>query len=600
MLVVMYGCRKNLLHLILNALRANPQTKVIIIPKKNEDILCLHIPNLIKTFELSNFTEENLPALIEAFNTDSFKRYFIHFNRQFTRDTGPFFFPSGCVIESLESQTLPDSHLNFIDIDLGRELTLNEFEQVKQFYYEAKCNNLHEYAKHYLEYRVHGINAVLQSFNFWAIKNFGLSVHHDFSLASYSWSSCMYNTNASFQFLKNDRITELILNGIIGGISHMSTRHIVANSPRLSHVVNDKSQRKELLCFDIKSAYGSAMLNALPVGNYQLLEGIELENFRIHELETDKSIGHFLNVNLSYPSSLKSFTSDMPFCPEKLCIDPFQLAKHHQEIFLQTNNPNMQHIILTQGSKSQVLLHQSMLLWYLKRGMILSKINFVIRFKQTAWLQPFVEKCLTLRNSASTKIEKNLSKQILNNICGKCYGSYESLSVRFCNNETRSMRLAALPTFFDSKIINEDLSLFYMKKKKRLFDKNIAVAFTILQWAHLKYYSMIYRLKDYFGERLKIAGGETDSFVGELSDPNGSFLQDMKILEDMFDFSNLHHSSPLYSTTNSFKIGVFQMEHELALEYIKLKSKNFAIRTLCRNCRLNSNENANDLCDLCY
>lgn len=598
--LIMFGCRKTLLNLIIGALRANPNTRVIITPRKNEDVMCLHIPNLIKTFELSNFIEKPLPQLVESFNRDQYSRYFCHFNQRFSRTHGPYFFPSGCFTYNLETQQFPNSPKDFIDLDLSRELTLIEFEQVKQFYNEMKCRNMHDYAKLYLEYRVHGINAVVQSLNYWAIKEFGLAIHHDVSLASYSWSSCMYNTKVSFEYLKNVRITELILKGLIGGISHLSTRHIVSHTPRLGHVVEDKSKRKELLCFDLVAAYGAAMLNPMPIGGFQLLNGPELENFNVYELEKNESVGHFLNVDLIYPSSLKVTTSDFPLCPEKLFIDRYQLAKHHQEIFQNIyNNPNAQHTILTQGPKKGVLLHQCMLLWYLRRGLLLSKLNFVIRFNQTPWLRPFVEKCINLRNKSESKLEKQLSKQILNNIYGKCYGGYDSLSVRFCNNERRSKLLAALPTFYDSKIINEDLSIYYMKRKKRLYDKNIAVALSILQWSHLNYYTKIYQLKDYFGDRLKIAGGEVDSIVAELSDPEGIFLQDMRKLKDLFDFSHLDKSSPLYSTHNAQKIGVFKLEHELALEYIKLKSKNFAIRTLCKKCRIFSNENANDFCDQC-
>ncbi len=51
-------------------------------------------------------------------------------------------------------------------------------------------------------------------------------------------------------------------------------------------------------------------------------------------------------------------------------------------------------------------------------------------------------------------------------------------------------------------------------------------------------------------------GGEIDSIVAEILDPDASFICDLKNLNEIFDFPNLNASSPLYSTANQEKIGI--------------------------------------------
>lgn len=138
-----------------------------------------------------------------------------------------------------------------------------------------------------------------------------------------------------------------------------------------------------------------------------------------------------------------------------------------------------------------------------------------------------------------------------------------------------------------------------MKRKRRLFNRNIAATFCILQMSHLRYYELSYSLKDYFGDRFYMASGETDSIIGEVRDNDGTFIRDLQNLQNIFDFSNLDPSSPLYFTLNADKIGVLRLEQEHALEFVKLKSKNYAIRTLCKICRLGTDENGADVCFNC-
>ena len=66
-------------------------------------------------------------------------------------------------------------------------------------------------------------------------------------------------------------------------------------------------------------------------------------------------------------------------------------------------------------------------------------------------------------------------------------------------------------------------------------------------------------LQPYFGqENLQLHYIDTDGMV--LSMNTKDIINDLKILEDIFDFSNLHENHELFSNKNKKVIGKFKIE----------------------------------------
>ena len=87
-------------------------------------------------------------------------------------------------------------------------------------------------------------------------------------------------------------------------------------------------------------------------------------------------------------------------------------------------------------------------------------------------------------------------------------------------------------------------------------------------------------LQPYFGhENLKLHYMDSDSFV--LSIETQNIINDLKKLEDLFDFSNLNKNHELFSNKNKKVVGKFNIETPENIwidEFVALRSKCYAFK----------------------
>ena len=85
------------------------------------------------------------------------------------------------------------------------------------------------------------------------------------------------------------------------------------------------------------------------------------------------------------------------------------------------------------------------------------------------------------------------------------------------------------------------------KQNEVLMDKPIYLGFSVLELSKLHLYETYYdKLQPYFGqENVQLNYMDTDSFV--LSGKTKDITNDLKNLEDMFDFSNINKDHELFS-----------------------------------------------------
>ena len=122
-------------------------------------------------------------------------------------------------------------------------------------------------------------------------------------------------------------------------------------------------------------------------------------------------------------------------------------------------------------------------------------------------------------------------------------------------------------------------------------DKAIYVGFTILELSKLHMYETYYdTLQPYFGqEDLQKHYIDTDGVI--LSMKTKDIIKDLKNLEDIFDFSNLHENHELYSEKNKKIIGNFKNEcpkNTWIDEFVCLRSKAYSFK--CKNNDENKNK----------
>ena len=161
-------------------------------------------------------------------------------------------------------------------------------------------------------------------------------------------------------------------------------------------------------------------------------------------------------------------------------------------------------------------------------------------------------------------ILKRISIKLLNNaIYGKTMENVRNrLKIKFVekDNDREIIKQQSKLTFNGNHNSYENCDSHTFKQNEVLMDKPIHLGFTVLELSKLLMYETYYDvLQPYFGqENIQLHYMDTDSFV--LSVNTKDVIKDLKKLEDIFDFSNLHQTHELFSNRNKKVIGIFKIE----------------------------------------
>ena len=134
----------------------------------------------------------------------------------------------------------------------------------------------------------------------------------------------------------------------------------------------------------------------------------------------------------------------------------------------------------------------------------------------------------------------------------------------------------------------ENCDIYTFKQNEVLMDKPIYLRFSVLELSKLLMYETYYdKLQPYFGqEKIQCHYMDCDTFV--LSIETENIINDLKNLQDLFDFSNLDKNHELFNNKNKKVVGKFKLETPKNIwidEFVALRSKCYAFK--CGNDSMN-------------
>jgi len=463
-------------------------------------------------------------------------------------------------VAKLSETKLPTME-NFYNKLNYEDISEENYKHAQTVWNAFNCRTINDYLELYLKTDILLLSDVFNNFRKTCMKEYGLEPVWYVSLPAFGWDCLLKITQCRLQILKDIDTILFLEHGIRGGISQCSKRYTKANNKYMSNYDNTKSDIY-LLYLDKNNLYGWAMSQYLPIDEFEWVDS----NIDITMIDDDSDVGYILEVDIDYPENLHLLHKDLPFCPETCCPPKAKLSK----------------LLTTFYPKKNYVIHYRNLKQALRNGLVLTKIHRCLKFKQLPWMKPYIDKNTLLRANSKNEFEKNLFK-LMNNACfGKTMENIRKhRNVKLASKwlgRYGAKNLLCSPLFKQRTILDENLIVVELSKKKLLFNKPIYVGQAILDISKVNMYDFHYDyMLNHFND-LDLNYIDTDGLIYEIRgcDPYEIIKRDCNEYFDTSNYplNNVYHI-PL---VNNKRLGFMKDENsgKIMIEYVGLKSKMYS------------------------
>ena len=167
--------------------------------------------------------------------------------------------------------------------------------------------------------------------------------------------------------------------------------------------------------------------------------------------------------------------------PEHLTVKHYMLSPFTTDLIGPVNpwKPT-QKLVPNLRNKTEYVCHYRNLQFYIKHGLILTKIHRILSFSQSPWLKPWIDLCTKQRKAARTEFESDLAKLQANATFGKTMEQVRHrVNIRLIADDNKFIKAVAKPSFRQSIIINNDLAMVRGNRQNIKLAKPIVVGFSI-------------------------------------------------------------------------------------------------------------------------
>ena len=204
----------------------------------------------------------------------------------------------------------------------------------------------------------------------------------------------------------------------------------------------------------------------------------------------DSDIGYFIETDLIYPVIIREKTKNFPFAPVNKKINPDNFNDYMKEYkpdpYTQTKK-----LIFDWSDKKNYLVHHRMLKFYIRHGMVVDKVQNIISFRQSRWLEKYINFNTQKRIQTVSDFEKDFYKLLNNAFYGKTMENVRTrLKINFVkkNNYREIVKQQSKLTFNGIQKSYENCDSYTFKQNEILMDKPILLGFAILELSKLLKY----------------------------------------------------------------------------------------------------------------
>ena len=521
-----------------------------------------------KTFKIVfkdslKFMSSSLEVLVNNLPKDAFKnllKYFTPKQAEILKQKG--FYPYE-YIDSIEkfNDPKPPPQGAFYSKLLGKGICNKNYSHVWKVWNSFNMKIFKEYHELYNITDVLLLADVFENFRDLCLKIYGLDPVYYFTAPGLAWDACLKITGIELELLSDSNMLLMFEKGIRGGISIISNRYGEANNKYMRKGFNKNKPSKYLMYLDANNLYGCGMSMKLPTHGFKWLTGGEMEKIYENRHNLNK-IPCILEVDIEYPEILHNLHNDYPLCPEKV------KCKNGVEKLI----PNLR-------NKKKYVLHYKNLIQCLDMGLKVTHIHRGIKFVESEWMKPYIEKNTNLRTKAKNNFEKDFFKLMNNSVFGKTMENIRNrVDVKLVNTKEKLRKLVAKPNLKSPpKIFSEHLVSVHMKKTSLTMNKPVYLGMCILELSKIIMFDFHYQyIKSKYADKAKLLFTDTDSLIYEIE--TDDFYKDISgDVKDRFDTSDYpeNHPSGIPTGINKKVLGMMKDEGagKIIKEFVGLRSK---------------------------
>ena len=408
---------------------------------------------------------------------------------------------------------------------------------------------------------------VFENFRKVCMDSMGLDPAYYLSLPQYSWDCLLKYTKQELELLTDPEQFKFYEKGIRGGVSIITKRKATANNKYMSNYDTTK-ESDYILYLDANSLYPAAMSKYLPYGGVEwdtdnwINLNVNEAAIKIVNLSENSEVGYTFEVDLKYPRELHETHDDYPFCPESLQVTDDMLSPYCKNIKSKLNikTGKTKKLIQSLQDKTNYVLSYQNLKQALLHGLELVKIHRVVKFKQSAWMKPYMDFNIRKRQESHNDFEKNFFKLMMNSVFGKTMENVRKyVKCIVVTDPEKCNELTCKKEYLGFKIINENTVLNFSKPLTVKLNKPIFIGQNILDISKTIMYEFHYDvMKAKYGKNAQLLFTDTDSLMYDIKTED--VYEDLESIKDKFDFSDYPKDSKLYSTENKKLAGKFKDE----------------------------------------
>ena len=407
-------------------------------------------------------------------------------------------------------------------------------------------------------------------------------------MPSASWAAFLrFDPKMKIPLYEQTFFAEFFKGMIRGGITSAALRHAIADD------------NHSIIYLDVNGLYPYVMqaykfpcglFEFVPLGWSGELCKIKLnEYFDTFEKENK---GMCFCVDMVIPDEVKYLTDMYPFAPEhrKIFSEYYtNINEKNLTPFLKkwseaNNGDKMKEfmgLVCTLYNKEKYNVHWRLLKFYMEHGVIIKKVYFGVKFDEGDYLQGYIRKNISIRNTRKDELGKTLYKLLGNSIYGKTFESpFKRNTFEIVRDPIKLDGMIQEGNIAAVTPIDDFAWIVRLDGEDIVLDKPTYIGACVCEFAKLHMYTLLYdklmsifpNSGDEFGCQLVYT--DTDSFIVRVKHPDGIIINSPK---DLFDY--IRSKDPELIGGIGGQVKSETGEDETIQEVIALRSKVYAYKT---------------------